>query len=103
MDNNIRLSYHRGPTKPEGWGYGNTPSHFTGPPENTTATWQPEFSVGQLYSKGLFLQGFYGEINEFARAILEGRPPAKCHSEHMRQVTRIFEAFAEGPGRVIEL
>ncbi|MGD2174765.1 MAG: Gfo/Idh/MocA family oxidoreductase [Candidatus Brocadiaceae bacterium] len=103
VDNNIRVEYHRGPARPEGQGYGSTPSHFTGPPEATTAVWHPEFSLGQLYSKALFTQGFYGEINEFARAVLEERRPAKSHSEHAWQVTRIFEAFAEGPGKVIRL
>jgi predicted dehydrogenase len=103
VDNNVRVSYHRGPARPEGWGYGNTPTHFTGAPETTTACWEPEFSLGQLYNKGLFLQGFWGEVDEFARAVLEDRQPAKGHLEHAWQATRVFEAFAEGPGRVIEL
>ena len=103
VDNNVRVSYHRGPEVPKGQGYGSTPSHFTGPAERTTAVWEPEFSLGQLYNKGLFLLGYWGEINEFARAMLEGRPPAKGTLEQAWQVTRIFEAFAEGPGRTIEL
>ncbi len=103
VDNNIRLEYHRGPARPEGSGYGGTPSHFTGPPEATTATWHPEFSLGQLYSKGLFTQGFYGEILEFAEAVREDRAPAKSHSGHIWQTTRIFEAFAHGPGHAIPL
>lgn len=103
VENNIRVFYARGPSRPEGQGYGNTPNHFTGPPERATAYWEPEISLGQLYSKGLFTQGFWGEIEEFARAILEDRRPAKCHSDHIWQCTRIFEAFAEGPGKVIEL
>jgi len=103
VENNIRVSYHRGPARPEGQGYGSTPSHYTGPPEKTTAVWEPEFSLGQLYNKGLFLLGYWGEINEFAHSLLEERPPAKGTLEQARQVTRIFEAFAEGPGRTIEL
>ena len=66
-------------------------------------TWEPEFSLGQLYNKGLFLLGYYGEINEFSRAILEGRAPSKGTLEHAWQVTRLFEAFAEGPGTEILL
>ncbi len=103
VENNVRVSYHRGPARPEGQGYGSTPSHYTGPPERTTAVWEPEFSLGQLYNKGLFLLGYWGEIDEFARSIIEGRPPAKGTLEQAWQVTRIFEAFAEGPGRTIEL
>jgi predicted dehydrogenase len=68
-----------------------------------TAVWEPEFSLGQLYNKGLFLLGYYGEINEFARSILESRTPRKATLTHAIQVTRLFEAFAEGPGREIAL
>lgn len=103
VDNNVRVSYHRGPSRPRGWGYGNTPDHFTGPPEDTTAVWEPECSLGQLYNKGLFLQGFYGEVNEFAHAIIESRPPNKGTLQEAWQVTRVFEAFAEGPRQLIDL
>ncbi|MHC4715753.1 MAG: Gfo/Idh/MocA family protein, partial [Planctomycetota bacterium] len=65
--------------------------------------WEPEFSLGQLYNKGLFLLGYYGEVSEFARSVLEDRPPDRGTLAHAWQATRIFEAFAEGPGRVIGL
>ena len=103
VDNNIRVSYHRTPPPEPGTGYGSSPNFYTGTPEQTTATWEPEFSLGQLYNKGLFLLGYYGEVNEFARSILEGRPPSKGTLEQAWQVTRIFEAFAEGPNRLISL
>ncbi|MBN1674438.1 MAG: Gfo/Idh/MocA family oxidoreductase [Kiritimatiellae bacterium] len=101
VDNGVRVLYHRGPA--QGQGYGSTPSFFTGPPESASAMWEPEFSLGQLYNKGLFLLGYFGEVNEFARAILEKRPPAKGTLEQAWQVTRVFEAFAEGPGKTIRL
>ena len=103
VDNNIRVSYHRGPETPKGQGYGSTPSHFTGPADATTASWEPEFSLGQLYNKGIFLLGYWGEISEFARSIIEQRPPAKGTLEQAWQVTRIFEGFAEGTGKTVEL
>ena len=77
--------------------------YFTGAPGQTTAAWEPEFSLGHSDNKGLFLQGYYGEVNEFARAILENRAPAKGGLEHAWQATRIFEAFAEGPRKAIQL
>ncbi len=83
--------------------YGKTPSFFTGKPEETTALWEPEFSLGQLYNKGLFLLGYYNEVNEFARAVLEKRQPVKGTLEQAWQVTRILEAFGEGPGKRIPL
>jgi predicted dehydrogenase len=100
VDNNVRVSYHRTPPDLH---YGASPSFYSGSTEQATALWEPEFSLGQLYNKGLFLLGYYGEVNEFARSILEVRPPAKGTLQQARQVTRIFEAFAEGPGKVIAL
>lgn len=100
VDNNHRLFLHRGPP---GLEYGASPSFFQGTPDQTTALWDPEFSLGQLFNKGLFLLGYYGEVNEFACSILEKRNVAKGTLDHAWQVTRIFEAFAEGPGRVISL
>lgn len=99
VENNIRLSYHQNPVS----GYGDVPSYFAGPRERATAVWEPEFSLGQLYNKGLFLLGYYGEVNEFARSILENRPPAKGTLEQAWQITRIFEAFVEGLGKTISL
>jgi predicted dehydrogenase len=99
VDNNIRVSYHRNPVS----GYGDVPSFFAGDPEQATAVWEPEFSLGQLYNKGLFLLGYYNEVNEFARCILDRRPPERGTLEQAWQVTRIFEAFAEGPGEAISL
>jgi predicted dehydrogenase len=103
VDNNVRVSYHRTPPRRPGAGYGSTPDFYTGAVEETTALWQPEFSLGQLYNKGLFLLGYYNEVDEFARSILEGRPPAKGTLEQAWQVTQVFEAFAQGPGHVIPL
>jgi len=99
VDNNVRVSLHRH----SGAAYGATPNYYAGAPGEATATWEPEFSLGQLYNKGLFLLGYYGEINEFARSILEKRPPAKGTLDQAWQATRIFEAFAQGTGRRIQL
>lgn len=103
VDNNIRLTYHQNPVPDPGTGYGSSPSFFTGPKESATATWEPEFSLGQLYNKGLFVLGYYGEVNEFARCILDERPPAKGTLQEAWNATRVFEAFAEGPGKTISL
>jgi predicted dehydrogenase len=103
VDNNIRVTYHRTPPSDPDTGYGSSPNFFTGAPDQATAAWEPEFSLGQLYNKGLFLLGYYNEIAEFARSILEKRPPKKGTLQEAWQVTRIFEAFADGPRRLISL
>ena len=103
VDNNIRVTYYRNPPYEPGTGYGAAPNYYTGGLGEGSVSWEPEFSLGQLYNKALFLLGYYGEVNEFARAILEKRPVAKAHLEHAWQATRIFEAFGEGAGKVIGL
>jgi predicted dehydrogenase len=99
VENNLRVTLH----KLARLGYGDEPSFYVGSPAEASAVWEPEFSLGQLYNKGLFLLGYCGEISEFARSVLERRPPAKGTLEHAWQVTRIFEGFAEGPGKEIAL
>jgi predicted dehydrogenase len=100
VDNNIRVHYHRIP----GMAYGATPDYYAGSsPADVSSVWEPEFSLGQLYNKGLFLLGYYGEVNEFARSILDKRQPTRGTLEQACQVTRVFEAFAQGPGKVISL
>ncbi len=99
VENNLRVTLHREPKL----GYGTSPSYYAGEPDGPSLVWEPEFSLGQLYNKGLFLLGYWGEVDEFARCILENRPPAKGTLEQARQVTAVFEAFAQGPGKLIEL
>jgi predicted dehydrogenase len=101
VENNLKVFYFR--DAPGGLPYGANPHFYHAPVASAAAYWEPEFSLGQLYNKGLFIHGYYNEVNEFARSILDGRPPAKGTLDHARQVTRIFEGFAEGPGKVISL
>ena len=100
VDNNTRVTLHREPLSVR---YGESPSYYGEGLDGGSTVWEPEFSLGQLYNKGLFLLGYYGEIHAFARSILDGLPPARGTLRQAWQVTRIFEAFAEGPGRVILL
>ncbi|MHC4915672.1 MAG: Gfo/Idh/MocA family oxidoreductase [Planctomycetota bacterium] len=101
VENNIRVTLHRNPACETG--YGETPDFYTGGPGETSAVWEPEFSLGQLYSKGLFLLGYYDEVNEFARAILDDRDVRCGTLEQAAQVTRVLEGFYEGPGKKIKL
>ncbi|HEV8247156.1 MAG TPA: Gfo/Idh/MocA family oxidoreductase [Polyangiaceae bacterium] len=103
VENNLRVTLHRNPPVPAGQGYGSQTSYYQGAPEQTSAVWEPEFSLGQLYNKALFLLGYYGEVNEFARAILERRAPSRGTLEQARQITGVFAAFAEGARREIRL
>ncbi len=99
-ENNARVAYHRGVT---GLPYGVSPNYFAGGTDQASVVWEPEFTLGQLYNKGLFLLGYYGEVAEFANAVIERRPVAKAGLDHAWQVTKIFEAFAQGPRTLIAL
>ena len=95
VENNLRVAYHRLPFS----GYGDVVDFYSADVDHATAVWQPEFSLGQLYNKGLFALGYFAEVDEFARSVLESRAPAKAGLDHAWQVTHLFEAFARGPGR----
>jgi predicted dehydrogenase len=99
VENNFKVSYYKS------WGlpYGASPDFYTADPSQAASVWEPEMTLGQLYNKGLFLLGYYAEIREFCDAILEKRQPSGGTLEHARIITGIFEAFAKGPGRRINL
>jgi predicted dehydrogenase len=100
VENNTRVTLYRGGAN---HAYGRSTDYFNMPDHAAAMSWEPEFSLGQLYNKGLMLLGYYDEVTEFARSILENRDPSGGTLEHAWQVTRIFEAFAEGPNKVIPL
>jgi len=95
VEDNLRVSYHRNPPALR---YGESPSFYTGGVDEVIASWQPEHSLGQLYNKGLFVLGYFRELEEFCRAILEGRAFTKGTLDDAWNVTRLFECFARGPG-----
>jgi len=99
VDNNTRVTRHRQP----GLGYGRDPDFFAPGTDGASLVWEPEFSLGQLYNKGLFLLGYWGSLNEFTASILEDRAPQMATLTHARQATQIFQAFAQGPRKVIRL
>ncbi len=99
IDNNLVLTYHRNPD----FSYGDETDFYKGDPNENTAVWTPEFSRGQMFNKGLFLLGYYGEMDEFCRACIERRQPVDGRLDQAWTATHIFEKFLEGPGRRIFL
>ncbi len=100
VENNLRVTYHRNAA---GLGYGTQPDYYLGDPAHASCVWEPEFSLGQLYNKGLMLLGYYSEVHEFAQSVLTGTPPQRGTLRHAAQSTAVFEAFAQGPGRMIDI
>jgi predicted dehydrogenase len=65
--------------------------------------WEPEFSLGQLYNKGLFLLGYHSELMHFCEAVLAGRQVEIGGLDDADEQLRVFAAIEQGPNRVIEL
>lgn len=101
VDNGVRLTYYRPGSRGEG-GYGRA-TNFMGDDNNAPITWEPEWSLGQLYNKQIFLLGYAFEVIEFAACILEGRRPERGNLESARELMKLYEAFQRPPGEVITI
>lgn len=99
VDNGVKLTYYRRGGRGQG-GYGGAPN-FIGPDDEAPIVWEPEFSLGQLYNKGLFMLGYYGEVKYFVDCVRTNTPPAKCGLEDALEVTKVFEAFMKPSGQVL--
>jgi predicted dehydrogenase len=95
VENGCRLTYYRPGQRGEG-GYGRSGS-FIGPDEGAPLRWEPEFSLGQLYNKGLFLLGYAPEILAFCDYALRGEPPTHAGLTDALAITRLYEAFVTAP------
>jgi predicted dehydrogenase len=102
VENGCRLTYYRPGRRGEG-GYGRSAS-FIGPDDGAPLRWEPEFSLGQLYNKGLFLLGYAPEILAFCDYALRGEPPAHAGLTDALAITELYEAFVgAGEGEVVYL
>lgn len=103
VDNGVRLTYYRRGRRGPG-GYGRQADYIGGDDE-APIVWEPEFSLGQLYNKGLFLLGYAQEIQAFCESVLTGTPPARAGLEDALALMRWYEAYLrqDGEGRWITL
>jgi len=102
VDNGMRLTWYRRGGRGPG-GYGRSP-HFIGDDASAPLFWEPEFSLGQLYNKGLFLIGYAEEILYFAECVRSNRPPEKANLADALEITKLYEAYRfHPPGTVITL
>jgi hypothetical protein len=105
IDNNLRVTYYRPGGSPEG-GYGRAGSFYETTRDDVETAplfWEPEFSLGQLYNKGLFLLGYAPEIRYFCECALSDTIPTKGNLADARELLQIFEAYRlpDGQRRVI--
>lgn len=95
VDNCVRLTYYRKGGSRGSGGYGRATT-FIGSDETAPIIWEPEFSLGQLYNKGLFMEGYVQQVEYFANCLLAGEPPTRGGLNDAWHLTRLFEAFRYG-------
>jgi len=99
LNNNIEITYYP-PTKR--LPYGRTTDFL---PENTAGGhyYVPEFSLGQLYNKGLFLLGYYHELYYFINSVIKKIPPKHAGLKDALNVMQIYDAFCGGENKIIKV
>lgn len=101
VDNGVEITYYRRGRRGAG-GYGRS-TDYMGDDASAPIHWEPEFSLGQLYNKGLFLLGYAQEVMHFAQCVLRGSPPEKCGLGDALEVMKLYEAYRNPSSRVIRV
>jgi predicted dehydrogenase len=101
VENGVKLTYYRPGRRGPG-GYGRQPNYI-GPDGGAPLVWEPEFSLGQLYNKGLFLLGYAQETLAFCESVLSNTPPAKAGLSDALALLRWYEAYQQPEGQWIAL
>ena len=101
VDNGIKLTYYRPGGRGPG-GYGKA-TNFIGDDATAPIFWEPEWSLGQLYNKQIFLLGYAFEVQEFVSCVQENRKPTRGNLESARELMKLYEAFQSPPGQIISI
>jgi predicted dehydrogenase len=99
IENNLRLTYFRR-ARPPG-DYGRAGSYFDENIDHAPLVWEPEFSLGQLYNKGIFLLGYAGEVIYFTSRLLEGKAPEIGTLNNALELLKIYEAYRKGDEEIV--
>ena len=98
--NNIHITWYRPEVENENRVYGRE-DDFTCSDKNAPIVWEPEFSLGNLYNKNIFLLGYHAELKYFCDSVLEGKPVITGGIDDAGEGIRIYNAFRQGPGKTI--
>jgi predicted dehydrogenase len=97
IDNGVKITYYRPGAHPS---YGRESSYIV-PDEVAPLTWEPEFSLGQLYNKNLFYLGYVPEILHFCEAVQSGSELTLGTLEQVSRIMALYEAYQDLPAGVI--
>lgn len=89
VENGVKVTYYRPAKRPA---YGRSASYLV---DNEVAplSWEPEFSLGQLYNKNIFYLGYVQEVLHFCDSVLTGTPPTKGTLEQSLEIAKLFEGY----------
>lgn len=97
--NNIDLEYY---PKSERLPYGTT-TEFLPSNKNGASHYTPEFSLGQLYNKGLFLLGYYHELKHFVVSVANKKRPTIANLDDAISIMEIYDALSGKEGELVDL
>jgi predicted dehydrogenase len=99
VDNNLRVTLYRSGKRKQG--YGRSGNYFDlADEESAPLHWEPEFSLGELHNKGIFLLGYAPEVISYTTRLLEGKGPERGTLDDALQILLIYEAFRQPDGIV---
>jgi predicted dehydrogenase len=97
VDNNLRVTLYRNGNRKQG--YGRSGDYFNVmDDESAPLHWEPEFSLGELHNKGLFLLGYAPEIISYTTRLLEGRGPERGTLDDALEILLVYEAYRKPDG-----
>ncbi|MBV9390870.1 MAG: Gfo/Idh/MocA family oxidoreductase [Verrucomicrobia bacterium] len=92
IDNNIRVTLYRNGALNQSYGRAGDYFNMTDS-ESPAIHWEPEFSLGQLHNKGLFLLGYAPEIISYTSRLLEGKSPEYGTLADALEIMLVYEAY----------
>ena len=95
VENGVRLTYYRAGGM-QGDGQRGREESYIGPDDTAPIIWEPEFSLGQVYNKQLFLEGYAACIRYFAEELLKGQAPKHGHLVDMVHIMTLYDRIKNG-------
>jgi predicted dehydrogenase len=99
LENGIHLTWYRPGSRPA---YGRAASFIV---DDAAAPlhWTPEYSLGVLDNKAIFLLGYVGEVRYFCQCVKANTPPDHAHLADALEIMKLYEAFRQGEGKLIRV
>lgn len=97
IDNGVKITYYR---RGAVHAYGREASYIVDD-DIAPLTWEPEFSLGQLYNTNLFYLGYVPEILHFCDAVLAGTALTLGTLDQVDKIMALYEAYQDLPAGAV--